>query len=80
MSDTDFAVRVLSNRLENLCKGQSQLTTVAALAAVVVLAENRATDPADMVPKLEAIIEMHRSVVGSARETQRIRACTVVWR
>ena len=64
MTDTDFAVRVLSNRLENLCKDQSQLTTVGALAAAVVtlevLAENRAADPADMVPKVEAIIEMHR--------------------
>jgi len=64
VSDTDFAVRVLSDRLENLCKGQSQLTTVAALAAALVtlevLAENRAADPADMVPKLEAIIEMHQ--------------------
>jgi len=64
VTDTDFAVRVLSNRLENLCKGPSQLTTLAALAAAVVtlevLAENRAADPADIVPKVKAIIEMHR--------------------
>jgi hypothetical protein len=65
VSDTDVALRVLSDRLENLCKDQSQLTTVAVLMAaqvtLEVLAEHRTAEPAAMVSGLEARTQ---SVIG----------------
>ena len=64
-SDTDSALQALSEQLEDIRRepaaaDPSVAMLIAAVAALEVLAQYRAADPAEMVLKMEAAIEMHR--------------------